>query len=200
MNDLNNAILISIIVPMNVLWFPYDFLERDSGISNGSQKAWCTPASGSVNANTSYPDDSSSSTSWFIFFGPKRGSNRAQNTATNSICFVLLGLLAYFKWFYGVLIIPKCLIHDSCSIAILCGSFLERPSMWPNLDPRTPYLSQKYFKKYKKHMETSLKLLFSYLRIWNYDNIGRSVYLAFPFVYVSFLFFWHLKIFKFGVW
>ena len=32
-------------------------------------------------------------------------------------------------------------INDSWSIAIVFRTFLDRPKMWPNLDPRSPYLS-----------------------------------------------------------
>ena len=70
------------------------------------------------------------------------------------------------------------------------GTFLGRPRMWPNLDHRTPHFSPKYFKKYKKIMGASLNILFSYLRIWNYENVGRYVCLTF----------WNLKSWNFEKW
>ena len=58
---------------------------------------------------------------------------------------------------------------------------------WDQMDPRGPYLSPKYFKRYKIDTQTSLNILFSYLRIWNSENIGRSMYHTF----------WFLGIWKF---
>jgi hypothetical protein len=66
----------------------------------------------------------------------------------------------HFKWFFEiswlcdvfvegclcVLIIPKLLIWVTGWIAILFGTFLELPKHWPNVDPRVPYLLQKYSK------------------------------------------------------
>ena len=77
-----------------------------------------------------------------------------------------------FRGTFGVLIIPKWLINDSWSIAILCGTFLDRPNMWPNLDPRSPYLLPTYFTNYKQNMGTSVNLWnFSYLRICTFENM-----------------------------
>ena len=50
-----------------------------------------------------------------------------------------------------------------------------------HLDPRTPYLSSKYFKSYKKMMGTS-----SCLMIWICTNVGRYVYLFFIFHFLIF--------------
>ena len=55
-------------------------------------------------------------------------------------------------WFFDV-IIPKWLINDSRSIAIGFGTSLQRPTMLPNLEPRTPHFSPKYFKQYKNISE-----------------------------------------------
>ena len=65
-----------------------------------------------------------------------------------------------FKVFYcifGVSIIPKWLINDSLSIAILFRWFLELWKFCQNLDPHTSQLLPKYFKQYQKNMESSLK-------------------------------------------
>ena len=48
-----------------------------------------------------------------------------------------------------------------------CNTFWDifaTTELWPNLDPRSPYLSPKYFKTYKKIMGTSYKTLF--FNIW----------------------------------
>ena len=58
-------------------------------------------------------------------------------------------LLVFIMMIFGVLIIPKWLINYFWSIAIFFGTFLERPKLWPNPDPRTPYLSPKFLTKYK---------------------------------------------------
>ena len=70
-------------------------------------------------------------------------------------------------------------MNVSWSIAILFGWFLERPKMWQNMDPRTPYLSPKYFNQYKRQYVDILGTSFSYLRIWTYANVGRHVYRTF---------------------
>ena len=45
----------------------------------------------------------------------------------------------------------------------------------PVVDPRTPYLSWIYFKKYKKNLGTSLKNMdFGYLRIWESQIVQKS--------------------------
>ena len=103
--------------------------------------------------------------------------------------------------------IPKLLINASWWIAILSGSFLERPTMWPNLDPRTLYLSPKYFKTYKNILT---QYYLSYRRIWNTEH-GRSVYIFFICYSESFetlkcgsfgfqLCFWNSEIWKFEFW
>ena len=61
------------------------------------------------------------------------------------------------------------------------------------MDPRAPYLSPKYFKQYKKFMETSLNILFSYLRIWNYEICGRYVYLFSFFTCWKIMNIWNLE-------
>ena len=53
--------------------------------------------------------------------------------------------------------------------------------MWLNLDLRTLYLSPKYFNEYKKIWGHLCNILFSFLIIWNSENIGRYVYLTFRF-------------------
>ena len=58
----------------------------------------------------------------------------------------------YSSVFFGGLIIPKWLINDSWSIAIRFGFFVTT-KMWPNMDPRSLYLSPKVFKEYKKAWE-----------------------------------------------
>ena len=82
---------------------------------------------------------------------PKTGSNKAKirkNAFCFSWCFNVF--ITVLSGFLGGLNIPKWLIHDSWSIAILFEWFLEQPKMLPNLDPRAPYISPKYFKQYKK--------------------------------------------------
>ena len=51
----------------------------------------------------------------------------------------------YCGGFLGVQIIPKWLNKAPGHIPILFGSFLELPICSPNLDPCTPYFSQKHF-------------------------------------------------------
>ena len=116
-----------------------------------------------------------------------------QNTTQKERCLFFLGFQHNYGWGWGDLILPKWLINDSWSIAILFGTFSERPKMWPNLDPRTPYLSPKYFKTNKKLWGHPSKI-FSYLRIWNSENRGKPVYQAFA----NFRNFetWILKMFK----
>ena len=82
---------------------------------------------------------------------PKNGVYRAQQIRQNILSSFVFLVLKVSVVFLGVLIIPKWLITDSGSIAILFGWFLEPPKTRPNLDPRTLYLSPKPFKKYKKH-------------------------------------------------
>ena len=93
---------------------------------------------------------------------------RAQNTANMlGDCLVCLGFLLYFWGFLAVLIIiPKLRILTPGHIAILFGWFLELPKIRLNMDPRTPYLSPKYFLGNIRNIGTSLKILFSYMRIW----------------------------------
>ena len=74
-----------------------------------------------------------------------------------------------------VLIIPKWPINDSWWIPILFGWFLKIPKCSPNLDPWTPYVSLKYFKKYKKIMGTSLKhIIFTYMDCRKFVNFGKD--------------------------
>ena len=101
-----------------------------------------------------------------------------------------LGFLMYFEWFLGALIIPKWLMLTSRRIAILFGSFLELPKMWQNMDPRAPYLLQKYFKRIRKHMDIFYKHhLFVNMHIEKLEKFGKSVY----------RFFELLNIWNFGV-
>ena len=79
----------------------------------------------------------------------------------------------------GVSIIPKWLINYSWSIAIVFGTFLERTKMRPNLDPRSPHLSPKYFKSTRNYGNILEKMIFTYLRIWDFGFFGRFVYQAF---------------------
>ena len=65
-----------------------------------------------------------------------------------------------FYCILGVLIIPKWPTKASRHIPTLVGSFWGLPKCSPNLAPYTPYLSQKYFKKYTKNPQTSLKHIF----------------------------------------
>ena len=52
---------------------------------------------------------------------------------------------------FGDLITPKWPIKVPRHIPIFFGTVLELPKMCPNIDPRDPYLLQKYFNKYKKY-------------------------------------------------
>ena len=69
----------------------------------------------------------------------------------------------------GVLIIPKWQINDSWFIAILFRTCLYRPKNQLNMDPRSPYLSLKYFNNYKNNIGTSLNIL-NY-HIWESENL-----------------------------
>ena len=95
-----------------------------------------------------------------------------------------------FMGVWALLIIPKWLVLTPGHIAIRFGWFLELPKNQLNLDPRTPYLSPKYFKKYKKHYGDILD--FSYLRIWKSEIIGRYACLF------TFRYFENLKLFTLG--
>ena len=67
------------------------------------------------------------------------------------MCFCVDGVL-------GVLINPKWrIIFTHGHIATLFGTFLELPKRLPNMDPGTPYLSQKYFRNYKGNPEHIFK-------------------------------------------
>ena len=110
----------------------------------------------------------------------------------NKSLFLLFFVFNVMMVFFGVSIIPKWQINDSWSIAILFGWFLERPKMWPKLDPRTPYLSPKYFKIIQENIGTSLEILFSHQRIWNYDCRWK---VCVPSLYL-FIEFTNLEVFK----
>ena len=73
--------------------------------------------------------------------GPKRGLIMPRKYGAK-IKRVVVFLFFYIivKGFWGVLIIPKWLILIPGHIAILFGTFLKRPKMGPNIDPRPPYL------------------------------------------------------------
>ena len=82
--------------------------------------------------------------------------------------------------FGEVWIITKLLINDSWSVAIFFRTFSDRPEMWPNLDPQTPYLSPKYFKEYKKYgniFETY------YFHVWESETLKLSEGLCTELVY-----------------
>ena len=85
----------------------------------------------------------------------------------------------------GVLIIPKLLILTSGDIALLFGSFLGLPKKRLNMNPQPPSLLKKYFKTYKKNMETFLEnLIVAYLRIRKFENVGKYVCQSFR-LYIS---------------
>ena len=69
-------------------------------------------------------------------------------------------------------------------------TFLERPKIWPNMDPRTPYFSSKYFTIYKKNVGTSLDNI-----IFISDNLKFSNCWK---VYVPN--FWNVETWKFKFW
>ena len=54
---------------------------------------------------------------------------------------------------------------------------MERPKRWPNLDPRTPYLSRTIIQLIQQKYADILETYFPYLRIWNSETYGRSVYI-----------------------
>ena len=61
------------------------------------------------------------------------------------------------------------------------------------MDPRTSYLSPKYFKIYKNNYGNILEnYYFSYLRTWNSENVGTYVTYIFIFM-LELLIFWKLK-------
>ena len=59
--------------------------------------------------------------------------------------------------------------------------FFERPTMWPNMDPRTPYLSPKYFKTCKKLWEHPWKIGFisENLKFWKLWKVCVYKFLKF---------------------
>ena len=106
-------------------------------------------------------------------------SNRPQNTANKKRVVCFYWFLNVIVGFWGIWIIPKLLINDSWSIAIHFGTFLERPTNWPNMDPRNPYLSPNASTNTRKLWEHLWQILFSHLWIWNSELFGRYVYLVF---------------------
>ena len=96
----------------------------------------------------------------------------------------------------GVLIIPKWLILSPGHIAILFGMISGTSKNRLNVDPRSLYLSPKYFKKYKKYGNILGKYYFS----------SRNLIVCKWKVYVpNFLKCWILKIWKLkmkelGIW
>ena len=77
----------------------------------------------------------------------------AQNTAKLLGERLVFWVFNVFLAVYGFLIIPEWLILIPGHIAILFAWFLELPKNQLNMDPRTLYLSPKYFKKCKKLWE-----------------------------------------------
>ena len=84
-------------------------------------------------------------------------------------CSVFLGFLYMLGFFWGIHY-SQIANLTSGHIAIFFWWFLELPKNRPNLDCRTPYLSQKHFKQYKKTWEHPWNI-FSYLRIWSSEIV-----------------------------
>ena len=89
------------------------------------------------------------------------GSNRAQNPEAilgdvlDFPCFLMV-----LQWFWGVLIIPKWLIHDSGHIPIFLGTFLELPKNRPNMDLWSLSYYRKGFNEYQKIWKDLIEVLF----------------------------------------
>ena len=83
--------------------------------------------------------------------------HRSQNIrkVQRMFCFVL------FRHVFFVVMVfnysPKWLIKVSGHIPILFGTVSELHKWSPNMDPYTPYLSQKHFKKYRNYPQTLFK-------------------------------------------
>ena len=60
--------------------------------------------------------------------------------------------------------------------------FLDISGFWPNVGPWTPYLLQKYFKKYKNHTTQT---------DYSYDSTDLSVFCFWNCVYQAFWKFWN---------
>ena len=90
-------------------------------------------------------------------------------------------VVCVFMGSYGFdysLTIPKWRINDSGPIAILFKWFFELCKYRPNLDPRTPCLSQNYLKN-TKYKDICENIILGNMRNANLENVGRCVYLTF---------------------
>ena len=92
--------------------------------------------------------------------------------------------------------------YSRTHIAILLGWFLELPTNRLHLDPRTPYLSQKYFGKYKNNTGPCFKTIF---HIWESENLKcwkvcAPNFLNFWTSELLFLTFWNVEPMMFELW
>ena len=110
---------------------------------------------------------------------PKMGSNRVQNTANKYAFFVFFLFFECFNWgLWGFNCSKMAKIRfltDPNTFWMILGTSKISRFFGPVVDPRTPYLSWIYFKKYKKNQETPLENMdFGYLRIWESQNFRKS--------------------------
>ena len=83
------------------------------------------------------------------------------------ICFALFIVFWVFKVYYSFKMANNGLGMDSNHFS----TFLELPKMSRNPDPRTPYLSQKYLKKYKKKQIRVLRILVYISQNYGFPNL-----------------------------
>ena len=91
---------------------------------------------------------------------PQTGSNRVQNTATNSgDVLVFLSCLMHVWWLLGVLILPKWLIKVPGHISILFGTCLELPKKTAKKGPSDPLFITEILSKYIIYIVFVLKIV-----------------------------------------
>ena len=96
---------------------------------------------------------------------------------TRLIMFCFVWLFLYIRCCSGDFSYSKMVIYDSRHIPIFVGSFLELQKMWPNIDPRSPYLLQKYCKTYMKIWKHLRKhIMFVNIGIWVFDICWKPMY------------------------